>query len=134
MIRIAAVSDLHFRVGEMNWRSQEGKVAARFAGVRERADILLLAGDLTDSGSLEEGRLLAEELAGGVALPILAVLGNHDFCSRTQSELVALLDSYGIRVLDGDTAEFNIRGETVGIVGIRGFRGGFDRHALTERC
>lgn len=125
MIRLAAVSDLHFKVGD------EGAIASRFDGVSEKADLLLLPGDLTDNGNLEEGSLLAAELSR-LGLPVLAVLGNHDFASRINTELIGVFRDVSIAVLDGDTAEFSIRGETVGVVGVRGFRGGFDRYALSE--
>lgn len=125
MIRLAAVSDLHFRV------SDRGSVSKRFEGVGDRADLLLLPGDLTDNGNLEEAGLLAEELSG-LGLPVLAVLGNHDFASRIHTDLMRVLGEAGIMVLDGDTAEFSFGSATVGVVGVRGFRGGFDRYALSE--
>ena len=125
MIRLVAVSDLHFKVGD------EQTIASRFEGVRDKADLLLLPGDLTDNGNLDEASLLGGELSR-LGLPVLAVLGNHDFASRMTTQLTGVLNSAGVRVLDGDTAEFTMRGETVGIVGVRGFRGGFDHHALSE--
>src|SRR3954463_1513268 len=113
MIRIAAVSDLHVKPGDA------GTLRERFADVNPRADLLLLPGDLTDHGSLEEARLLATELAD-VTIPVLAVLGNHDYASRLTPEFVQLLGDHGIKVLDGEAATVDIAGESVGIAGARG--------------
>ena len=125
MIRLAAVSDIHFKVGDQQ------AIAARFDGVREKADLLLLPGDLTDNGTLQEGEQLGRELSR-LGIPVLGVLGNHDFASRMHAELIRVLGGAGISVLDGETAEFAFRGETVGVIGTRGFRGGFDGQALSE--
>ncbi len=111
--------------------SDEGLIAPRFEGVNNAADILLLPGDLTDNGLVEEARVLVRELAG-VMIPILAVLGNHDYASDMQDEIVGLLNSNGIRVLDGGTAEIEARGERLGVAGAKGFRGGFGKNALEE--
>ena len=119
MIRIAAVSDVHVRVEDGR------KLSSRFAGIRERADLLLLPGDLTKNGAVEEAQVLADEVSG-LGLPVLAVLGNHDFDARRAGELVALLERHGVRVLDGERADLTIRGERVGVIGLRGFLGGFD--------
>src|SRR3954471_4893533 len=72
MIRIAAVSDLHVKAGDV------GTLRERFADVNTRADLLLLPGDLTDHGSLEEAHLLVTGLAD-ITIPVFAVLGNHDY-------------------------------------------------------
>jgi hypothetical protein len=125
MIRIAAVADLHLD------ESRRGQVASRLRGVAEHADLLLLPGDLTDHGSMEEAEWLAEEL-GGLDLPILAVLGNHDYVARRTGEISAYLSGKGIRVLDGETVELTIRGESLGVVGVRGFRGGFGEYAFGD--
>src|SRR5437867_11904104 len=98
MIRIAAVSDLHVRIED------RGRLSSRFAGIRERADLLLLPGDLTGNGDLEQAQVLANELSA-LGLPVLAVLGNHDFDARRAGELVALLERHGVRVLDGERAD-----------------------------
>jgi Icc-related predicted phosphoesterase len=127
MIRIAAVSDLHCTLGD------EDKIAARFHDVNDRADILLLPGDITDHGSLDEAQTLADGLSA-VKLPILAVLGNHDYTSRITGQFSDFLAECGIHVLDGGTAEYTISGESVGIAGTRGFRGGFGENALDETC
>ena len=125
MIRIAAVADLHCTLDDA------GKIAARLRGINDDADMLLLPGDLTEHGSLDEARLLVEELSD-LRVPILAVLGNHDFASRCTPELCGVLGSGGINVMDGHTAGYTIGGTTLGVVGVRGYRGGFGENELTE--
>jgi Icc-related predicted phosphoesterase len=119
-VRLAAVGDLHYaRGGQSALQSWLGLVS-------ESADILLLCGDLTDYGRVEEAHELARELSMALRLPIVAVLGNHDYESD-QSELVAnALRDVGVHVLDGDTCE--VLG--VGFAGVKGFAGGFGRGAL----
>lgn len=126
MIRIAAVADLH-----LNTSTRPGELARRLAGISDRADLLLLPGDLTDNGSIEEEQMLADELAT-VEIPVVAVLGNHDFAARRPGDFSSYLAARGVRVLDGDAFELNIRGETLGIAGVRGFKGGFGEYALGE--
>jgi len=123
MISIAAVSDIHFKPTETE------ELRARFACVRDSADILLLPGDLVDSGTPQDAQLLVRELAA-LDIPIVAVLGNHEYSA---GEVGAVADVYrqaGICLLDGDTTDFVIRGESLGIVGTRGARGGFGEQAL----
>ncbi len=117
--RVAAVGDLHYG------RSSAGLVQQVTGGVRDAADVLVLCGDLTEFGSEEEARLLAKDLAT-VAVPIVAVLGNHDFESGQESIVTRLLEDAGVQVLDGDVAEIG----GVGFAGVKGFAGGFGRGAL----
>jgi len=91
-----------------------------------RADLLILCGDLTDNGHPDEARILARELARGVSMPMLAVLGNHDFQSGQDEEVVRVLGDAGVRVLDGEAVE--VKG--VGFAGVKGFCGGFGRRTL----
>jgi Icc-related predicted phosphoesterase len=118
-IRIAAVGDLHVK------KASQGQLQPVFAEVAERADVLLLCGDLTDLGHPEEARVLAREIAG-VSVPVLAVLGNHDVESNREEEVVQILEEAGVTVLDGDLRE--IKG--VVFAGVKGFCGGFGRHTL----
>jgi len=118
-VRIAAVGDLHCT------RASQGHLQPIFADVAERADVLLLCGDLTDLGLPEEARVLARELTG-VSVPALAVLGNHDVEAGRQEEVVHLLEEVGVTVLDGEARE--IKG--VVFAGVKGFCGGFGRHTL----
>jgi len=96
-----------------------------FARIAESADILLLAGDLTDYGATEEARVLARELMP-LRLPTAAVLGNHDVECDKQAEVRQILTDAGVIMLDGDATE--LRG--LGIAGIKGFGGGFGPRAL----
>jgi Icc-related predicted phosphoesterase len=116
--RVAAVGDIH--VGE----DAVGCVAAGLAGVSERADLLLLAGDLTRTGTVAEAALMASELAG-VGIPIVAVLGNHDVHSDRTTEVTAVLERAGIVVLDGTSATVATGAASVGVAGTKGFGGGF---------
>lgn len=118
-IRLAAVGDLHCR------KESGGTLRGLFAQASEAADALLLCGDLTDYGLPEEARVLAEELSGAT-VPVVAVLGNHDFESDQQDEVCRILRGAGVTVLDGEACE--ILG--VGIAGTKGFAGGFGRGAL----
>jgi len=118
-MRIAAVGDLHVR------KTSAGAYASLFASVHERADVLLLCGDLTDYGLVEEAHVLARELAG-VRVPMLAVLGNHDYESGLPEEVAKILTTAGVQVLDGDAVEVG----SVGFAGVKGFLGGFARSTL----
>jgi Icc-related predicted phosphoesterase len=120
MIRIAAIGDLHF-----SRTAAPGSLQPLFAQIAQSADILVLAGDLTDYGLVEEARGFAKELTSA-KLPTVAVLGNHDFESNQQDEIAKVLEDAGVAVLDGETTE--IRG--VGFAGVKGFAGGFGRRAL----
>jgi Icc-related predicted phosphoesterase len=118
-IRFAAVGDLHVT------KDSGGTLRALFAHASEVADALLLCGDLTDYGSADEAKVLADEL-GAVSVPIVAVLGNHDFESGTPELVSEALARAGVRVLDGEACEI----EGVGIAGAKGFAGGFGRGSL----
>jgi Icc-related predicted phosphoesterase len=96
-----------------------------FSQVSAHADILALCGDLTDRGDPEEARQMAKAL-GSVTVPIVAVLGNHDYECGKVSEVTRILCDAGVRVLDGDAQE--VLG--VGFAGVKGFAGGFGRGAL----
>ncbi|HZY18767.1 MAG TPA: metallophosphoesterase [Ramlibacter sp.] len=118
-VRFAAVGDIHVN------KDSAGSLRSFFAQASEAADALLLCGDLTDYGTAEEARVLVEEL-GAVSVPIVAVLGNHDFESGTPEVVCNALTRAGVRVLDGEACEI----EGVGIAGVKGFAGGFGRGSL----
>ena len=121
VVRIAAVGDIHLG------RAAYGPPIQTVLGpVAELADVLALCGDLTDRGDPEEGRQLARALAS-VGVPIVAVLGNHDYESGKVPELSRILCEAGVQVLDGGDA-VEIHG--VGFAGVKGFAGGFGRRAL----
>ena len=118
-VRLAAVGDLHYMRGGQSGLQWLGLVA-------DAADVLLLCGDLTDYGRIEEAQELARELSTLLRIPIVAVLGNHDFESDQSPEIARVLRDVGVHVLDGDTCELL----GVGFAGIKGFAGGFGRGAL----
>lgn len=118
MIRIAAFGDVH--VGT----DSRGRLAPHLAGIDEQADVLLVAGDLTKRGFPEEAVVFAEELSG-VELPKVAVLGNHDYESDNDAEVVKILEESGITVLEGDSTVIEVAGSRLGVAGTKGFGGGF---------
>jgi Icc-related predicted phosphoesterase len=120
VVRLAAISDVHYG------RSSQGALQSLFSQITESADVLLLCGDLTDYGHPEEAKLLARDLTATVKIPVVGVLGNHDFESGEEQEIVRILNDAGVRVLDGDSYEV----PGVGFAGVRGFCGGFGRGAL----
>lgn len=120
IVRIAALGDLHH-----GRSAAPGYLQPLFAQINESADILVLCGDLTDYGLVEEAQTLVRELAA-VRIPMVGVLGNHDFESGQQAELTKMFADAGITMLDGDTTE--VLG--IGFAGVKGFAGGFGRRAL----
>ncbi len=119
VVRVAATGDLHCT------KTSQGAFHPLFARVTESADVLLLAGDLTDYGLPDEARILARELSV-LRIPVVAVLGNHDVECGKESEVRNILTDAGVVVLDGDACEIH----GVGIAGAKGFGGGFGRRAL----
>jgi Icc-related predicted phosphoesterase len=119
-IRIAAVGDIH-----LGGKGLEPALQILISQVAEHADILALCGDLTDRGDPDEARQMAKAL-GSTTVPIVAVLGNHDYECDKVSEVTHILTDAGVRVLDGDAQE--VLG--VGFAGVKGFAGGFGRGAL----
>jgi Icc-related predicted phosphoesterase len=119
--RIAAVGDIHVGADTV------GQVAEGFRHLADRADALLLAGDLTRRGTAAEAALVVAELAEvlDAGVPVVAVLGNHDFHADEVDELTAVLTAAGVQVLDGTTAVVEADGVTVGVAGVKGFGGGF---------
>jgi Icc-related predicted phosphoesterase len=118
VIRVAAVGDIHVGV------DTSGAWAERFRGLAAEADLLLLAGDLTKNGRPEEADCVVRELEA-VGVPTVAVLGNHDHHSSEVEGVVSALERGGIRVLEGESVVFPIRGQRVGVAGSKGFGGGF---------
>jgi Icc-related predicted phosphoesterase len=118
-VRIAAVGDLHCP------RIPLTVLHTVFAHAASHADVFLLCGDLTDHGTEDEIRLLAKELTT-VKVPIVAVLGNHDYEAGKPEAVVATLKEIGVHVLDGDSVEIG----GVGFAGVKGFAGGFGERAL----
>jgi Icc-related predicted phosphoesterase len=114
------VGDLHFG------KASTGSLQALFAQVSAEADVLVVCGDFTDYGLPDEARALAREMTSGLRIPVLAVLGNHDYHSGRSEEVVAIMRDAGVVILDGDAQE--VLG--VGFAGVKGFGGGFGPRAL----
>jgi Icc-related predicted phosphoesterase len=118
MIRVAAVGDIHLGP------DSAGVLRPAFETLSERADLLLLAGDLTRHGTTDEAEVVAQEVAA-LGVPVVAVLGNHDYHSDQQAEVTAVLGEAGVRVLEGEGTVLDIDGVPVGVAGTKGFGGGF---------
>jgi Icc-related predicted phosphoesterase len=119
-LRIAAIGDIHVS------KHSQGAFQPLFTHITTNADVLVLCGDFTDYGLPDEARILARELTAGVKIPVIAVLGNHDFEGGKQGEIRDILTDAGVAVLDGEATEI----EGVGFAGVKGFCGGFGRGAL----
>jgi Icc-related predicted phosphoesterase len=117
-VRVAAVADLHCT------KTSQGAFQNLFASIADSADVLLIAGDLTDYGLPDEARVLARELTA-VRIPMAAVLGNHDLESGKSDEVRQILVDAGLVILDGDACEL----QGIGIAGVKGFGGGFGKRA-----
>jgi len=123
-IRLAVVADIH-------WHEQRREsYRHHFDRVHEEADLLVLPGDLTGQGLLEEARSLAAQLAK-VRIPMVGVLGNHDVHASNDGVIARLLEDVGVLLLDGKTASLQVNGLTVGFTGTKGFCGGFGARCLT---
>src|SRR5260370_1180876 len=119
VVRVAALADLHCT------KMSQGAFQPLFARIAESADMLLVAGDLTDYGLPDEARVLVKELTA-LRIPVAAVLGNHDLESGKSDEVRQILVDAGLVVLDGDACEML----GIGIAGVKGFGGGFGQRAL----
>jgi Icc-related predicted phosphoesterase len=119
-LRIAAMGDLHVS------KNSQGAFQSLFSQIAEAADVLLLCGDFTDYGLPDEARVLVRELNAALKVPVIAVLGNHDFEGGKSDEIRQILIDGGVAVLDGEATEVH----GVGFAGVKGFAGGFGRGAL----
>lgn len=119
-VRIAAVGDIHYTL------SSQGLLQNICAYVSENADILLLCGDIVDDGRPEEARLFAKELTAGIRIPMVGVLGNHEYEAGQVDEVRHIFADAGIIMLDGEAHEVH----GIGFAGVKGFAGGFGEHAL----
>src|SRR6185369_2710391 len=118
-LRIAAMGDLHVS------KSSQGAFQPLFTQINQSADVLLLCGDFTDYGLPDEARVLARELSV-VKIPVIAVLGNHDYEGGKPNDIRQILADGGVTVLDGEATEVH----GIGFAGVKGFAGGFGRGAL----
>ncbi len=119
-MRIAATADLHFSPARHN------ALHDQLSRVRDEADLLILAGDLTNYGTTQEMDPLLNVVVRS-RVPTVAVLGNHDYESNKQADLMHMMEGAGIKVLDGTAYER----DGVGFAGTKGFVGGFGRGVLT---
>jgi uncharacterized protein len=119
-MRIAATADIHFSPQTYD------RIREPLSHARDEADVLVIAGDLTNYGKTDEMRSLLNGLVR-VRLPIIAVLGNHDYEAGHEQELIRMLTDEGIKVLDGSSYER----DGIGFAGTKGFPGGFGRGLLT---
>jgi Icc-related predicted phosphoesterase len=121
LVKVAAIGDLHF-----GRTAPAGSLQPLFSQINDAADVLVLCGDLTDYGLPEEAHAFAREIEKTVKIPMVAVLGNHDFESGQQDQVKKIFGDAGITVLDGDACEVH----GIGFAGVKGFCGGFGRRAL----
>jgi Icc-related predicted phosphoesterase len=119
-MRLAAVGDLHCS------KTSQGALQPLFSAMAAAADVIVLCGDLTDYGLADEARVLARELAAARSVPLVAVLGNHDFHSGEVDQVKEVLVGAGVHLLDGESWEH----EGVGFAGVKGLGGGFGERAL----
>jgi len=122
LVKVAALGDVHCT------RTTDGSLQALFTQIAECADVLALAGDLVDYGLPEEAHVLVRELGPVLKaqIPVVAVLGNHDFEGGQPEAVKQVLCEAGITILDGDAVEL----KGIGFAGVKGFCGGFGRHSL----
>jgi Icc-related predicted phosphoesterase len=118
MIRIAAAGDVHFD------RKSHHRLGEHFSGMEDKADFFLLAGDLTQTGHPEEMTVLADDLKK-CPVPVIAVLGNHDYHVDQVETVTKILTDAGVHVLEGNSIILEINNHRVGIAGSKGFGGGF---------
>lgn len=118
-VRVAAVADLHCT------KKSGDEIRNLLSSMASHADILVFGGDLCDSGMPEEAQVLARETAS-LKVPIVAVLGNHDFECGKASEVEAILSDAGVNILDGRSCKI----DGIGFAGVKGFAGGFGDKAL----
>lgn len=118
--RIAAVADIHVKV------SDKGKWTDYFREISKQADMLLIGGDLTDTGDEVEAQILSDELKN-CNIPVVAVLGNHDHEKGRQKLIRQTVQNDNVHILDGEAIVIG----NIGIAGAKGFGGGFDNHMLS---
>jgi Icc-related predicted phosphoesterase len=121
LLTFAAIGDLHVK------EERTSLFRELFAEVSTKAEVLVLCGDLTDVGKPREAEVLAEDLRA-CSIPVVGVLGNHDYESGQAEEVKKVLRSAGMHVLNGQSFETN----GVAFVGVKGFIGGFGRRMLAS--
>ena len=119
-VRVAAVADIHVR------ENDKGKWTEYFKDVSRNADVLIIGGDLTDTGDEGEAQVLSDELKA-CSIPVVGVLGNHDYEKGRHKLIRKILQNDAVHILDGEAIVIN----GIGFAGIKGFGGGFDNHMLS---
>jgi Icc-related predicted phosphoesterase len=118
MIRLAAIGDVHAGTKPSpEWVAGCARLAAE-------SDLLLFAGDLTQHGALQEAEALVSPLKGA-GVPVVAILGNHDYNLDLHLPMRRMMEKAGICVLEGESTTLDVRGRRIGIAGSKGFGGGF---------
>jgi Icc-related predicted phosphoesterase len=125
MIRAAAVGDVHLAP------DVRGRIRPHLTGIAEHADVLLLAGDLTQHGTVAEAEVVVAEFAD-LGVPVVTVLGNHDYQCDRQDEITDLLRASGVTVLEGSGVVIDLPGGRLGVAGGKGFGGGFPGRSASE--
>ena len=125
MIRIAAAGDIHAS------DSARSRIEESFAAIEHDADLVLLAGDLTTHGMPDQAQVLADAVRG-LSVPVCGVLGNHDLHADRGEEVAAIVADAGVYMLDGSSVVFSLGGDEVGVVGTKGFVGGFAGSQLPD--
>jgi Icc-related predicted phosphoesterase len=125
MVKIAAAGDVHAS------EPIRDRLEESFAAIEHEVDLVLLAGDLTAHGEPEQAKVLADA-ASGMSVPIYAVLGNHDLHAGQGGEVASVLNSAGVHVLDRAWVIVELGGHEVGVVGTKGFVGGFTGSQLPD--
>src|SRR5215217_7706379 len=118
--RIAAVADVHFK------ETDKGTWTDYFKEISAKADVLIIAGDLTDTGDETEAQVLADELKT-CTIPVVAVLGNHDYEKGRHKLIRQIMLKQGVHMLDGEAVILH----DIGFAGVKGFGGGFDKYMLS---
>jgi Icc-related predicted phosphoesterase len=118
VIRVAAAGDVHFGT------DSAGTLRPHLEHLPDLADVLLLTGDLTRHGEPDEAAVLARELRG-LSVPVVAVLGNHDYHGGKEGEVRSVLEEAGVRILECEGTVLSFDGERLGIAGTKGFGGGY---------
>ncbi|MFC9399022.1 metallophosphoesterase [Streptomyces sp. NPDC057027] len=125
VVRVAAVGDVHLSA------DCRGLLRPSFETLPLCADLLLLAGDLTRHGTVPEAEVVAGEVRD-LGVPVVAVLGNHDYHSEQEADVTSVLTEAGVTVLEGDHVILPVAGGKVGVAGAKGFCGGFAGRSAGE--
>jgi Icc-related predicted phosphoesterase len=125
VIRIAAVGDIHLGL------DSAGSLRRELDDIADCADVLVVAGDLTNTGTRAEAQVVARELAD-LPVPVIAVLGNHDYHCGNEAYIRRCLEEAGVTVLEGEAVELDVDGSRLAVAGTKGFGGGFAGACATD--